>query len=59
LGAFLTLPRKPDDIAAERRSISASGNAFAINVISQGCDDAPANRESFLYLIFDRIGGGR
>jgi hypothetical protein len=26
----------------------------------QGCDDvAPANCESFLHLIFDRIGGGR
>src|SRR5580704_9211229 len=34
LGAFLTLPRaKPDDTAAERRSISASRNALAINVI--------------------------
>ena len=33
-GAFLTLPRaKPDDTAAERRSISASRNALAINVI--------------------------
>src|SRR2546423_6997239 len=34
VGAFLTLPRaKPDDTAAERRSISASRNALAINVI--------------------------
>ena len=32
--APVTLPQaKPDDTAAERRSISASGNALAINVI--------------------------
>ena len=34
VGAFLTLPRaKPDNTAAERRSISAFRNALAINVI--------------------------
>src|SRR3984893_17829726 len=42
LGAFLTLPRaKPDDTAAERRSISASGNALAINVILKAAMASP------------------
>jgi hypothetical protein len=54
-GAFLTLPRaKPDDTAVERRSISASGNALAINVILKAAMTSPQNCESFLYLIFDR-----
>jgi hypothetical protein len=59
--AFLTLPRaKPDDTAAERRSISASENALAINVILKAAMAyPPANCESFLHLIFDRIGRGR
>src|ERR1700731_2421497 len=40
--AFLTLPRaKPDDTAAERRSISASGNALAINVIFKAAMASP------------------
>src|SRR6476661_7765803 len=42
LGAFLTLPRaKPDDTAAERRSISASRNALAINVILKAAMASP------------------
>src|SRR5580704_3726299 len=42
LGAFLTLPRaKPDDTAEERRSISASGNALAINVILKAAMASP------------------
>src|SRR5260370_14615742 len=41
-GAFLTLPRaKPDDTAAERRSISASRNALAINVILKAAMASP------------------
>src|SRR6478672_13045348 len=41
-GAFLTLPRaKPEDTAAERRSISASGNALAINVILEAAMASP------------------
>src|ERR1700726_2612581 len=36
------LPRaKPDDTAAERRSISASGNALAINVILKAAMTSP------------------
>ena len=39
---FLTLPRaKPDDTAAERRSISASRNALAINVILKAAMASP------------------
>jgi hypothetical protein len=57
LGAFLTLPRtKPDDTAAERRSISASRNALAINVILKAAMAPPPKLRE---LIFDRIGGGR
>src|ERR1700730_16324679 len=42
LGAFLTLPRaKPDDTAVERRSISASRNALAINVILKAAMASP------------------
>jgi hypothetical protein len=42
VGAFLTLPRaKPDDTAAERRSISASRNALAINVILKAAMASP------------------
>jgi hypothetical protein len=41
-GAFLTLPgAKPDDTAAERRSISASRNALAINVILKAAMASP------------------
>jgi hypothetical protein len=59
MGAFLALPRaKPDDdTAVERRSISASRNAFSDQCNPQGRDGlAPANCVSFLHLIFDRIG---
>ena len=45
-GGFLTPRKKPDDIAAERRSISASRNALAINAILAAM--APTNCESFL-----------
>src|SRR3981189_1870455 len=42
VGAFPTLPRaKPDDTAAERRSISASRNALAINVILKAAMASP------------------
>src|SRR3984893_16957914 len=42
VGAFLTLPRaKPDDTAVERRSISASRNALAINVILKAAMASP------------------
>src|SRR4029077_14710778 len=42
VGAFLTLPRaKPDDTAAERRLISASRNALAINVILKAAMASP------------------
>jgi hypothetical protein len=50
--------READDTAAERRSISASGKALAINVILKAAmASPPANCESFLHLISDRIGG--
>jgi hypothetical protein len=40
--APVTLPQaKPDDTAAERRSISASGNALAINVILKAAMMSP------------------
>src|SRR5258708_16177212 len=43
VGAFLTLPRaKPDDTAAERRSISAFRNALAINVILKAATASPS-----------------
>jgi hypothetical protein len=55
LGAFLTLPRtKPDDTAAERRSISASRNALILEAAM--ASPPQIARASF---IFDRIGGGR
>ena len=58
VGAFPTLPRaKPDDTAAERRSISASRNALAINVILKAAMASPP--QIARALIFDRIGGGR
>src|SRR6202022_1303805 len=42
VGGFLTLPRpKPDDTAVERRSISASRNALAINVIPKAAMASP------------------
>src|SRR3954470_14227357 len=42
VGGFLTLPlAKPDDTAAERRSISASRNALAINVILKAVIASP------------------
>jgi hypothetical protein len=51
LGAFLTLPRaKPDDTAAERRSISASRNALAINVILKAAMTSPPKLRSFPHL---------
>ena len=50
-----TLPRtKPDETAAERRLIS---NYSEMRWRSNG--SAPTNCESFLHLIFDRVGGGR
>src|ERR1700726_2291295 len=59
LGAFLTLPRaKPDDTATERRSISASRNALAINVILKAAmaSSPQIARASFT---FEHIGRGR
>jgi hypothetical protein len=49
---------EPDGTAAERRSISASRNALAANVILKAARASrPQNCESFLRLIFDHIGG--
>ena len=57
-GGFLTLPRaKPDDIAGEAIDLSFQ-KCIGNQRDSHGCDGvAPANCESFLHLIFDRIGG--
>ena len=57
VGAFLTLPRaKPDDTTA-RDGLSRLPEMRRRWIVRDGV--APANCESFLHLIFDRIGSGR